>query len=244
MSKKCNNCSQVESIVEKFSEMMKSLTSTIENKFTSLIDKQEHEILLLKEALDKEKVKRKTISNELDNVKKEMTGLKQFAKQSAQLDDDTEQSKLINDGQISGSFEIEADPQGFVKGSCVSSFLNKVSQSKIPFTDSDILSAKVFKNSTNKNSILKIRFQNKSKKIQFLKNKSECRSKNLYISEILSSKRYNLLKECKTLCNTNNIKYIWTRDGSIFIRKSDSETDKPVLIKNSEHLLTFIQNNK
>lgn len=52
----------------------------------------------------------------------------------------------------------------------------------------------------------------------------------IYIQEFLIPNRQRLLRKAKIFGRTNGFKYVWTRDGNIFIRKSDGE--KPISINN------------
>ena len=48
------------------------------------------------------------------------------------------------------------------------------------------------------------------------------KTKNIYLKENLTPQRYHLFKETKRYARENNFKFIWTRDGNILIRKTES----------------------
>lgn len=47
--------------------------------------------------------------------------------------------------------------------------------------------------------------------------------RNIYINEMLCSANKKLLFDTKIFAKNNNFKYVWVRDGMIFIRKSDNQ---------------------
>lgn len=48
-------------------------------------------------------------------------------------------------------------------------------------------------------------------------------NRKIYIHEFLISNRRRLLQKAKLFARTNNFKYVWTRDGKIFMRRADGE---------------------
>ena len=60
------------------------------------------------------------------------------------------------------------------------------------------------------------------KKVEILKNSKIFRGKGIFASEILTQVRYNLLCEAKKLARNGAFKFVWSRNGSIFIRKDET----------------------
>ena len=62
--------------------------------------------------------------------------------------------------------------------------------------------------------------------------KIEGLSDNLYINEHLTLSNKILYKEVRAAAKAKNYKFFWTKNGSIFVRKSD--TSRVLLIKNKD----------
>ena len=72
------------------------------------------------------------------------------------------------------------------------------------------------KNNSTKKAIL-------TQKKMFLKEK-------IYVKENLTPYKYRLFKTTKDFAHKNGFKFVWTRDGNIYIRKN--ENSRPFLIRN------------
>lgn len=60
----------------------------------------------------------------------------------------------------------------------------------------------------------------------------------LYVNELLPSRIYALLKSAKLKARERNYKHVWSRNGTIFIRKSDNSQELPIF---SEQDLTNLE---
>lgn len=89
----------------------------------------------------------------------------------------------------------------------------------------------------NNYNVKKSIFQNKKKIIDNLKNKSNKNDLPIYINESLTKHFSYLHKKARDLKRKKKLKYVWVKNGNLFIRETD---DKPsVKVLSIEHLIEY-----
>lgn len=157
-------------------------------------------------------------------------------------------NEINRQDQYGRRFNIEINNVDLKQGEDIPGILRTIATKlKIPHQDSDVevthrLKPKV--NSKYPPGII-VQFCRKAKRNEWLMTKKQTLKNSdifengnggkIFINENLTGTTKQLLWQCKQTAQRNNFKYTWVKNGSIFIRKSDS-TDA-VLIQNNKDLI-------
>lgn len=106
----------------------------------------------------------------------------------------------------------------------------------------------------NSNPLLLINFKQHSSKTLFMQKKKEIKmifaeqlgfdgfENQIYFRDHLTSFKSYLLREARIIKNNNNYKYLWVKDGSIFMRQDDKSKVFSIRSKNDLHKLSSLSN--
>jgi len=102
----------------------------------------------------------------------------------------------------------------------------------------DLLAASITKLSSFRNkagqTVVRATIPNHAEKVAIFKHKKNLAEKKIYVSEALTSAKFQLLMAAKGLCKNKQIFSSWSNGGKIFIKKEAEGT--PHLVKNKQEL--------
>jgi hypothetical protein len=211
---------------EKFTETMLKQMDLLLQKHT---DKFSCELFDIHEKLNKTTLENQKMHCEIQDLTKKNEALVMAHMKLENKLDKLEQAELINDISINGEFQIEPSKEK------VASFVNKILPS-VAFTDKNIIDFSVFKK--EKMSYIKLKLDSNETKAKLFQAKKTMSMRNLFIAECLTPKKYTLLLEAKKIAKLGHLKFVWSRNGTIFGKKD--ETSKPAVIENVSDLKKFI----
>jgi regulator of replication initiation timing len=216
-------------ILAKMLEMFEKFTGVIVEQMKQ--NAQVHSEMMSCELFD--------IKTRLDNLEKENLKLRQeneeLKKRQGMLEgkmeksevalDDQEQMKLKNDVIVTGNFEVEnssASMANFLKKTC----------------DVNINPASITKVATTKNkmgqNMVRMTIVNSAERIALLKSKKTLLKKKIYVSEALTNQKFQLLMASKAMCKSKYIFSAWSKEGRIFVKKT--EDGIPLVVKDKTQL--------
>jgi hypothetical protein len=222
----------------KMMEVFEKFTSKILDQMNKNFNKQTEllstELFELRKQIDLMQGQNTALQEENVKIKKEILTQRVMFEELEQKIDQMEQDKYKDDIVITGDFEIPS-----VSPITISSFLHKMCPSS-SISHASISSFFLSKNKTGQ-SLLKLTVKDRTEKISVLKSKKELAKKNIFVNEVLTNLRYKLLMTAKRLCREKKLAAAWTRNGKIFIKKT--ETSPIVQTKNTTHLSNIVDHN-
>ena len=209
----CNTVSKPSKLGTNTEQLLLQLMTRMENFMEKSIENSQIQFKKLEEKLDQ-------LITENHNLKKENNYLKEKINQIENKFDTIEQMELNNDVSFSSAslqtFNIEtlSSSNNFVN------FVNAaLPDSKL--SHDDISKIKVIKHENFPAKII-CTFKNHADREKIFDSKKVFREKKVYVSEVLTKYRYNILKDVKNLAKVKNFKFVWTKNGQIFLRKEEN----------------------
>jgi len=217
----------------KMTEMFERFTSKIVDQINANFDKHADmlkcEIFNLKETVDKVAAENAELKTENDALKK------QIGSQNKQLCfleekiDGLEQNQFKDDVVLTGDFQIDHPTPTSI------AFIKKTSDCSLsPNSISNFYATKEKLGKT----MLKITINNRAERISLLKSRKTFAQKIVFVNEVLTSPKYQLLMAAKALCKEKKLFAAWSRDGKIFIKKN--EQDGPHMVPNIGNLRSLV----
>jgi hypothetical protein len=195
-------------------------------KHTELL---QNEIFSLTQRLDLAENENKKLKNDVVELNNKNSALANLCNKLEQKIDQIEAKENINDVTFNGEFQIEP------KRDKVVSFINS-SLPSAKITEANILDFHLAKKENK--SFLKIKLDSNATKAKLFQAHKQSAPKNIYLSECLTQRQYKLLQEAKGIAKLGHIKFVWSRNGSVFVRQT--ENSKPVQIYQNSDLQKFI----
>ena len=211
-------------------DWMQDITKLIKEGFEKQMEVLQHEIFQLKKGLDEEKKKRMELETENDQIKTEMKYLIGEVSYLHEKVEEAEQDKRNCDIVIDNvRRERVSDPRTHLR-----TIINETLMTEV-VEDKDLLSAVIINKKDDEDKMILIgKLRDPSIKKTILSHKRLFIQKRLYARENLTSYKYGLYREAKAFAYKHNYKFVWSKNGNIFIRKNESSD--VVLLKNKNSL--------
>ena len=206
-------------------EWMENITKLLKEGFERQLEVLHSEIFQLKKALDEEREKRGVLEKENCELRGEVRYI------HGELDflngkiEQFDQERRQNDIVVSN---IEAtdtsDPNKLLQ-----SIVNKTLLVEV-ISDCDLISTTVIRKWGTQKMNLIGKLKDKMTKKAILTQKKMFVQNKLYVKENLTPYKYGLFKAAKDFAHKEGYKFVWTRDGNVYIRRN--EDSNQILVKN------------
>jgi hypothetical protein len=227
-------CTESIDLVGKMLEMFENSTSKIlaqmEVNFKKQTELMTSELFDFKRRLDDIESENKKLRKENELLRKGQDTLNEKLSHCEVDVDELEQNKIKDDVIVTGSFEVEA-----LNSQAVANFLKKTCEADI--APDCITKISSFKNKKGQ-TVVKMSIPNVSAKISLLKCRKSLAKKKIIVNEALSNKKFQLLMAAKALCKQKTLFSAWSKEGKIFIKKTEEGTIQ--LVADKQHLNSFI----
>ena len=203
---------------------MKEITATIKTGFEKNMDILQHQIFEMRNEIDEEKKKTDELKEENSRLQGEINFIHARLCRLLERQEEEEQEKnnldIVIDNVDNGG--VSDASKAFVK------IVNETLMGEV-IRENEVEKAFSIKNKRNPETAFIIAtVTSKSLKKAIFSQKKMFRSKNFYIRENLTKSRYQLLKSTKEFASKYGFKYVWSRDGRIFMKKDDFSSTVPV----------------
>ena len=211
---------------------MEKVSKMISDGFEKHLQILQTEIFQIKTDLDKEKKKTERLSKENEGLRRDMklaiNEVNFLADRVEQLDQEKRQCDIvINNIDVSDVKE----PVKFFQTVVNSTLMGEV------VADSDILNATAIEKRKNNKMTLIGTLKNVATKKAILVQRKMFIKNNLYVKENLTPYKFSLFKSTREFARLEGYKYVWTKNGNVFIRRD--ENSNAVLVRNKGVLDTL-----
>ena len=207
-------------------EWMQDISKLIKDGFERQMEVLQHEIFQLKKEQEKEKEKRMELERENDEMKSELKYLMGEVSYLNERVEEAEQEKRNCDIVIDNvKREKVSDPRTHLR-----TIINETMMTDV-VEDKDLLSAVIVKKKGDEDKMIMIgKLRDVSIKKTILTQKRLFIQKRLYVRENLTSYKYGLYRDAKAFAFKYDYRFVWSKNGNIFMRKN--EASDVILIKN------------
>lgn len=219
MSTKKDNLDIMQKMLEMFESFTEKILNQMQTNFTKHTDLLNTELFNLSLKLDKECKNNEDLKKQVDNLNAKNVLLQNTCTALESKMDSYEQKELNNCISLTGELTVKPLAEDVVN--CLNLNLPTAK-----LTVSNILDFHIIKK--DQSTTLKVKLDSNATKARVFQSKKLMVTKKLYLNECLTSKKFNLLQEAKKLTKLGTAKFVWSKNGQIFIRVN--ETSKPIRI--------------
>jgi environmental stress-induced protein Ves len=212
-----------------FERLAEKLLNQMNSNFLKHTEILTNEIFNLNNRIDKVQNENESLKKDILELSSKNSTLTATCNKLEQKLDQLEQKEIINHVSINGEFQIEPKKEKII------SFIN-TTMPNAKLTDSNIVDFQIMKK--DKTSILKIKLDSNATKTKLFQARKQAAPKNIYLSECLTQRQYQLLQEAKKVAKSGHLRFAWSRNGSVFVKQT--ETSKPMPVYQLSDLDKFI----
>lgn len=214
-----------EYVVDKIQDMISQMTTMMKEMWEQQTNILQREIFDMRQELEREKEKRRRVERENNELKLQVAGLHREVRNV--IDElEEEDQKRRNCDVVFNNLPVPPkevrDMGDYMRATINATLMGNVVEEK------DIKKIISFKNKYAENKINVIATFSTENKKELLRQKKLFRSKGIFIKENLTPQRQRLLKNVRSFAEKNEIKFVWTRGGNIYVRKSENASVFPV----------------
>ena len=207
-------------------DYMEKMMELVKTGFETHLQALQAEIFEMKKDQKIEKERRKKIEKENEMMKDQLHYLTMKIEEMETASEQHEQEKRNLDIVIENIDNTEvSDPCQHLR-----TLINKTLKGQVVDEDEIVKAVKITNKRNPKKMILIGTLKNKSTKKAILTQRKMFALQNIFAKENLTPHRHKLHMVAKKFAKENNYKFVWTRDGNVFIRKD--ETSRAVMLKN------------
>jgi len=216
-------------MMEMFERIADKLIAQMNLNFEKHTQILSNDLFNLNKRLDDFQNENKKLKKEVEELKKKNSDLSTICSKLEQKVDQLEQKEMINHVAINGEFQLEPSKAKIV------SFINTTMPSA-KILENNVLDFQM--NKKDGKTFLKIKLDNNATKTKLFQARKQAQPKNIFLSEFLTQRQYQLLQEAKRVAKLGHIKFAWSRNGSIFVKQN--ETSKPTQIYQPADVQKFV----
>ena len=212
---------------------METLLLNVKESFERSFSALQAELFEMRRVFERETFHRQQLEEEVKELRDGMEKLNREVVQVREREEDAEQEKRNLDIVIDN---VPADKVSD-KTDHFCSTVNKVLLAEV-IKEDDVERVEHFLNRKKPQKMTIIAtLKNDFERKEIMRQKKMFREKNLFVKENLIKSRYQLLKLTREFAQRNFFKFVWTRGGKIFIRKS--ETSPAICVRRRGQLDEF-----
>lgn len=209
---------QMDDFMKMMKDFMETLMVNVKESFERSFSALQAELFEMRRIFERETFQRQQVEEDLKDLKDDVERLSQTIERMQEREDDAEQEKLNLDVVIDNlpSEKVSNKTEFFCKT------VNKALMGKV-IDENDVEKVEIFNNRRNPQKMTMITTLKRAmEKKEIMRQKKLFRPNNLFVKENLTKKRYQLLKFTREFAQKKSIKFVWTRDGKIFLRETES----------------------
>ena len=216
-----NNNQQLNDIFESMKEWMQEMSKIVREGFEKHIQALEAEVFQLRKDHDREAEHRRQLQQQNSDLRDEVNSLRYEVDYLAEKMDEGEREKREND-IVLDNIEL-TDDNGDVRppSKCLQNLVNKILLCEV-INDDEIIKTTVIKKRGSPKVTIIGKLRNIGTKKAILQQKKMFVQKGLYVKENLTPRQYDLLKCTKQFARKETFKFVWSKDGDVFIRKDEN----------------------
>ena len=230
---KSPNRSEQTDILAAMTTWMEKIGKMISDGFERQLEVLQAETFQLKKDLEKERTERVKLEGQVKTLREEVKGfqgeLNFLTEKLNSFEEESRKNDVVFDN-IPVPSEMQ-DPSAFLK-----TFVNQTLMGEV-IGDGDLVSTTVFrKRNTNKMTLIG-KLKSPAIKKAILSQRKMFINKRIFVKENLSQYKYGLYQSARKAAQEAGFKFVWTRNGNVFIRRT--ENTEPILIRNHSVLNTL-----